>query len=204
MRIRKSFLGILTLFAACCALGQGTLIYDQQSSTDETPLPLGQGGRLPTSPGLGNGQSFIPTLSSVGFIRLLFQDADPTDFAGATVNVNLRSGSINGPIISTTPTVQMLNTFSGPETFFFPTAVPVTAGSTYYFEPVEQSGGSGGWNAAIGQYNYSGGTAFVSGSPLGPQDYWFREGILVPEPSSAALLLLGGAALISTRRPKRQ
>jgi len=202
MRIRESLTAILSLMVACCAVAQGTFVYDQQSSADETPLPLGQGGRLPTSPGLGYGQSFTPSLSSIGFIRLLLDDADVANSGGATVLVNLRSDSTTGTIIGTSASVHMLNGFTGPATFLLPAPVSVVPGATYYLEAVQVSGTP--WNAAIGQYSYPGGTAFVGGSAIGPQDYWFREGIIIPEPSSATFLLLGGAALVCLHRQARR
>jgi hypothetical protein len=180
---------MLALLAARCVNGQGTFIYDQQSSTDETPFVGGM--QVPTFPDSGNGQSFTPELSSVGFIRLLFNGG-----GGATVYVNLRSASINGPIIGTSGSVRM--SLSGPQNFLFPTPVGVTPGTPYYFEAIEQSGTA--WNLAVGQYPYSGGNAYLNGVPNLPQDYWFREGIIVPEPSSAVLLLLGGGALFYLRR----
>ena len=201
MKIRTSLLGALTLLTGLSASAQGTLTYDQQSSTDETPPTFGAGSLVPVNPGTGTGQSFTPSLSSVGFIRLMLDDADPTDGAGATVYINLRSGSILGPIIGTTASVRMLNTFSGPATFLFASPVPLAPATTYYFEAVEQTGGS--WDMYGVGSTYAGGSGFSAGVPTAG-NLWFREGTIVPEPSSAALLLLGGAALASLRRGSRK
>ena len=192
----KAWLPIL-LLSACACLGQGTFVFDQQSSTDETPPPLNAGGaRIQGYPDYGFGQSFTPSLSSVGFIRLLLADANTSDSIGALVYLNLRS-SVNGSIIGTSSSVTMLNGFSGPENFFFSTPVPVAAGSSYYFEAVEQTGGP--WNMfGIGD-TYPRGSAYNAGSPQ-VGDYWFREGIVVPEPSPVALLLLSSGALWFHRR----
>ena len=168
------------------------MLWDQQSSTDESLVPFGT--QLPGSPDSGDGQSFTPTLSSVGFVRLFFSGA-----GGATVYVNLRAGSILGPIIGTSSSASM--TVSGPLSFFFSTPVAVRPGTTYYFEPIEQSGTAFG--VMVGQFNYSGGSAYQSGNANLPQDYWFREGIVVPEPSSIALLLLGGGSMLFCKRLRR-
>jgi len=110
------------------------------------------------------------------------------------IYANLRSGSIYGPIIGTTASVQLSDTFSGPLNLEFASPVTLTRGTTYYFEPVADHS----WSMGIGQYNYSGGSGFLAGTPEA-WNLWFREGIIVPEPSSAALLLLGGAAFACLR-----
>ena len=187
----------LVSFSVC---GQGTFVYDQQSSANETPPPLGAGGRVPVSPGTGTGQSFTPSLSSVGFIRLMLDDGDVVNSGGATVLVNLRSGSITGLVIGTSASVHMFNGFSGPATFLFPSPISVAPGTTYFIEAVQQIGTS--WDMyGIGD-TYPGGSAWNAGAPTAG-DLWFREGIVVPEPSSAALLVVVGGGVWITRRRMR-
>jgi hypothetical protein len=202
MKIRKSFLGILTLFAALCSHGQGTtFVYDQQSSTDEGFYGYGAGpayqGLLPTT-----GQSFTPNLSGIGFIRLELNDASQTGTLSSTWFLNLHSDSIHGPILGTTAPVVLPGAFTGAANFFFPNTIPLTPGATYWFDINSPDGGT--WHLVARQFNYPGGYAWAQDTAYPFSDYWFREGLVVPEPSSAALLLLGGAALISIRRPKRQ
>ena len=191
MNIRRSTLGIFLALVVVSANGQGTFIYDQQSSMDETSTPGGM-VQLPFASGSGDGQSFTPTFSSVGFVRLLFV----TGTGSATCYVNLRSASINGPIIGTSDPATA-NAF-GPQTFFFSSPISVTPGTAYYFEPVEPSGTP--WNVGVDHYNYGGGTAYYNGASQATDDYWFREGIIVPEPSSAALLVVVGGGVWITRR----
>jgi hypothetical protein len=184
--------------AVTCAFGQGTLVYDQQSSSDET-LPASGANSLWD---FANGQSFTPALPFVDFVNLMFQDANSNDGLGVGVYVTLRSGSITGPIIGSSPAVSLPNAFAGPATFLFPAEVPVTPGVIYYFNVVPQSGGPfSTFGSAF--YNYPGGTAFVGTHPDPTADLWFREGITVPEPSSTALLLLAGAAFACLRRKNR-
>jgi len=193
---RIAFITILAVTLS--ARGQGTVVFDQQSSTNETPLP-GVGGAIQDAiPPWG--QSFTPSLPSIGFIRLLFDDGNANDGLGATVYVNIRSGSISGAIIGSTDPVAMPNNFAGTATFLLPSAVTLTPGTAYYFEPepVQQSGGT--WNIVAGPYNYPGGIVFSGGFPATGSDLWFREGIIVPEPSSAALMLLAAGTWLRSGR----
>lgn len=79
---------LLTIWIAC---GQG-FIYDQQSA-DES-------GTLEGSGGLGQqpfGQSFTPSLSSIGFIRLYIFDGTAGN-GGGVLSINLRTNSITGTV----------------------------------------------------------------------------------------------------------
>ena len=83
----------------------------------------------------------------------------------------------------------MTDNFAGVTYFFFSTPTALSPGITYFFEPVVQSGDL--WNIDSAEYNYPGGTGFNNGLPVGASDLWFREGIVVPEPSSVLLILMG-------------
>jgi hypothetical protein len=178
---------------------QGTLLFDQQSATNEFSPAYGEGAAMQqlTPPW---GQSFTPSLSSAGFIRLLFDDGNINDGLGATIYLNLRAGSITGNIIGTTAPVTMDNYFAGPATFVFASAVTVTPGVRYYFEPILQFGRA--WNLETEPHTYPGGSFIMGGLEYPGTDLWFREGIVVPEPSSAFLLLVA-AGVLTFRRRKR-
>ena len=176
------------------AHSQGIFTYDQQSA-DET-VHGEFSAIIPTSQPLG--QSFTPSLAGVGFIRLhLIRASFGT--AGATLYVNLRENSITGNVLAASSPVVVPGGFIGYENFFFPAQVSVTFGTTYYFQPVLQSGDPFAVEAHNG-FNYAGGTAFSLGQPTPAFDLWFREGLYVPEPSSTALGLLGAAWLVWARR----
>ena len=117
---------------------------------------------------------------------------------GGLIYANLRSGSIYGPIIGTTASVQLADNFDGPLNLEFVKPVAITPGTTYYFEPVVDHS----WNMGIGQYNYGGGSGFLAGTPEA-WNLWFREGIIVPEPSSFALLIIGGCGLLWSKNRKK-
>jgi hypothetical protein len=186
------------LLAAFSAYAQGTFIYDQQSATNENPIPFGFGSVI--QQGSPYGQSFTPGLSGVDFIRLFLLDANPTNDLGATLYVNLRTNSITGPILATTAAVALPESFDGAVNFLFTNTVALLPGRLYYFEDVVRSGDQ--WKAWDGEFNYPGGTLFALGQANTAADQWFREG-LVPEPASALLLLLGGAVLFAMRERRR-
>ncbi len=201
MSIRSSSLGILTLFAALCTCGQGTIfLYDQQSSTDEGYYGYGAGPSyqimLPTT-----GQSFTPSLSGIDFIRLELNDSTPAGTLGTTWFLNLHSDTIHGPILGTTATVGLPGGFTGAVNFFFPSTIPLTPGTSYWFDLNSPDGGA--WHVVDGTFNYPGGISWAGDLARPGADYWFREGLVVPEPSSATLLLLGGTALACLRRVNR-
>jgi hypothetical protein len=162
------------LSAVFSAQSQGTFVYDQQSA-DETAGGGGPGVIQSLEP---VGQSFIPGLSSIGFVRLFMADANPGNNIGATVYVNLLASSINGPVIGTTDPVFMPDSFgrlgtNGYVNFYFSTPIAVTPGVTYYFNPVVQSGDN--WYIIGYNYGYTGGTAFFAGAvPCAARHDWSR------------------------------
>jgi hypothetical protein len=117
---------------------------------------------------------------------------------GATVRINLRSTSISGTVISSTDPVTVSEAFSGPVNFFFQNSVSLTPGTQYYFQPEVTAGGAFSV-AAYNTFGYAGGNAYSQGVASPGFDLWFREGVYVPEPSAAALALLG-IAWFSWRR----
>ncbi len=72
--------------------------------------------------------------------------------------------------------------------------------SSNYFNSLKLLAQTNSYGTFVAAYNYSGGTAFVDGLAVPTKDFWFREGIVVPEPCSPALLLLGGGFLLWARR----
>lgn len=175
------------LAVATATLAQGTFVYDQQSSVE------GADGEFAINI-LANqplGQSFTPSLNTVGFIRLRLSDP-VINGLGGTVTVYLRSNSISGTILSTSPSVSLpdgygLGVNPGYTDFVFPSPVQVTP-SVQYFIHVVQTPGIG---LSVGYHNsfgYSQGAAIFGGVPQTVNDLWFREGIYIPEPSVLALL----------------
>ena len=174
------------------ACGQGTFEYDQQSSDENTP---GESviGIQPFQP---MGQSFTPSLPAVGFVRLQLLDGNPANGLGATIYVNLLADSIDGQVLASSDPVSLPDGYPGDNNvgfvdFIFATNVPVNPNVTYYFRPMIAAGDGFLAGRFIPVSDYTGGTEYVNGLP-GTDDLWFREGIVVPEPSILPILLIGG------------
>lgn len=187
--------GVLVLSLGQC-WSQGTFVYDQQSASSTI---FAEGGPNSIKNNQPLGQSFTPSLSAVGFVQFYYGDSSSAPYQGSSLNVIMRSDSITGPILGTSESVNIAGGTSGAQTFLFDTPISVTPGTTYYFQPLWLSGDDQGISYEFAA-NYTGGTAFVNGSSVGA-DLWFREGILVvPEPSTWTLLLLGASAWCLFRR----
>jgi hypothetical protein len=159
-------------------------------------------------------QSFTPTLSSLNFVEFRFQD-EPLNGTGATLYVNVRSGSSRGTVLGTSSIVEVpdgytLHTtiFGGsPVRFTFGTPVHLTPGLMYYLEPVNVNrsrfyiyGTGGGSTYEGGHYAFPGSTA----------DLWFREGVdtslltSVPEPSTLLMAGTGTICVVGTLIHRRR
>jgi len=174
------------------------VVFDQQSSDESFP---GVGGVLIQN-AQPTGQSFTPSLNAIGFVRFNLFDQIRNNGTGATVYVNLRMDSITGSIVDSTAPVALPDNFgpNGFVNFFFGSNVPLLPGVKYYLQPVVQSGDT--WGIIGDTFNYAGGEFYNQGVGTTLSDLWFREGIIVPEPSTAALLLIGGAIAYVRRRWK--
>ena len=164
---------------------QGTFEYDQQSADEIS----GGGGVFSIAASQPVGQSFTPALTSIGFVRLAVAGS-----AGTVMYVNLRTSSITGPVLGVSETILFTSSATGHSNFFFATPVALTPGATYFLQPTLQSGS--GFIVAY-NYDYPGGTAYFNGSPdVYFRDLWFREGIIVPEPSLGLLWATTAGVLV--------
>jgi PEP-CTERM motif len=142
-------------------------------------------------------QSFTPSFSAVGFVQ--FNEyvpfgIGPNGNPPVTFVVNLRQVAYDGPILSSTDPVVLANYGTEIGTFYFPDNIAITAGQLYFLEPVLLSPGF----LNVGDKSpssYPGGDAWNNGLQ-DTGDYWFREGVVVPEPGTVWLVLVGGGALL--------
>ena len=196
MKTLNLFLSILVC-ATNASFAQGTLVFDQESSNDEVSLFTGV--RIQFYGTVG--QSFTPSLSTVGFVQLRHFDISPGNLVGATLVVNLRSNAINGPIIGTTTPVSLADSFTGLVNYFFASAVAVVPNTAYYLQAVVQSGDN--WGIVTIGDTYPNGVFHGGLTAFSGNDLWFREGIVVPEPALGAIFFLGGglvAMFVKRRR----
>jgi hypothetical protein len=185
--------------------------YDQQSATNGVSPFANNVDGLNIQEDSPLTQSFIPTLSAIGFIQLELEDVPNNGNSGATVYVNLWTGSpdVNSAtFISSTTPVFMPNGFvnsglgaAGVTNFYFPTAIALTAGQTYYLQPVVQSGDDP-WDVITIGDTYSSGQLYGGAggftAPFQPStDLWFREGVIAtPEPTTLALIGVSGLVFL--------
>jgi hypothetical protein len=193
--MKNNLIMLLLLFTLQAGNCQGVFLYDQQSS-DEAVLLEG-GNTIQSNQPLG--QSFTPALSEVGFIRIYVVDANFQDGLGGTLFLNLRQSSLGGAVLGSTAPVFIPNTSGGFVDFYFSSPIAVTPGQTYFFQPTVVETEATPFMINRGTYNYSGGEAYVLGNANSLYDFWFREGVIVPEPASACLLILALGGFLWTR-----
>ena len=79
-------------------------------------------------------------IPAVGFVQL--QTSIFAISSKETMVINLRQGAHNGPVVSSTDPVFLINKITQVNTFYFPGNIPATPIQLYFFEPVVLSAGS--------------------------------------------------------------
>jgi len=169
---------------------QGTFVYDQQSTG------ASDGGTVLSQTPFG--QSFTPAFDSIDFVQFYLRDP----LNASIVEINLRSTSITGPILGTTTPTTLNPNSSGYVDFLFSNRISLAPGTKYFLEPVGIGGGVA--TADLTFVQYPGGDAIYNGTVFSDRDFLFREGIIVPEPSSWALLAVGMGAFFWKRHKFRR
>lgn len=163
------------------------------------------------------GQEFRPQQTGLDTVELDLTSAVSGQSAMAYVNV--RQGAIDGQVAGTSGLTEIpASSVSGPEppplqviSFRFPGVVPLAPGDTYVIELVPTNGRIGIllWGGDNLGDPYPDGRAIAGGVPwdaaatgLGAADFWFREGLSIPDPARTfageaivALFLLGGVTV---------
>jgi hypothetical protein len=206
-------LTVAIFIAASLQTHAQSFVYDQQSATSPaSPIGNGNVDGIDIQPNPLT-QSFMPTLSAIGFVQFEFEDVPNNGNSGATVYVNLWTGSPNihsATLLGSTTPVYMPNGFvsdnlfvAGVTNFYFSTSIALTVGQTYYLQPVVLSGDNP-WDIVTIGNTYPNGQLFANGLPGQPStDLWFREGVVVPEPTTLALFGLAGLLIVTRRHFRR-
>ena len=203
-------MAVIFVAASLQTHAQGTFVYDQQSATNPYSIhtPFTDGLYIQEDSPLM--QSFDPTLSAIGFVQFEFEDVPNNGTNGATVYVNIWTGSPNtnsATLLGSTTPVYMPDGFingfyyTGVTNFYFSTPVTLTPGQTYYLQPVVLSGDDPWAIMTIGD-TYSYGQLFEKGLGFST-DMWFREGMVVPVPEPTALALIGLSGLLACAFKRR-
>jgi hypothetical protein len=183
------FLAVVGWYTA--STGGQDLLFDQRSGPD---LMIQNG-----VPVLDNHlfQSFTPELPAIGFVQ--FQAVLYPEGGSSLTRVNLRQGGIDGPIAASTDSLSIEDNGLFVRTYFFPENVSVQPGQMYWLDVELQSLVAPAVAISfelLYPSSYQGGDLYTRGSPSPDFDLWFREGMVVPEPSSWALLVSGAVLIL--------
>lgn len=176
----KRLLCALLLFASLDVASANIDIVDQQNA--------GAGFFLGATVALnqGFGQSFTPALPAINA-------ADFSLISGgssSTIRLDIFSGSgFGGSLIGSSNSITISGGSSQTYEFNFPMSIAIVPGNTYTFRLTLLSGST--YSPENSTDTYAGGTAFSpDGLPGSSVDLAFVEGLAIPEPSTAWLLLL--------------
>ncbi len=153
------------------------------------------------------GQSFVPDLPLLAAVELQINDQNLGDGNGFGAFIRILDGSLAGPVLGTSSTVEFPDTPAGPFSptfaalFEFATPVALTPGNTYVIEVFPSAttlGSIGVFATGFNNDGYAKGTAFatVLTPNFEPTDLWFRTYAPVPEPATGGLVL-GGLGLLA-------
>lgn len=127
------------------------------------------------------GQEFVPSLNTLHGVELRISEENP---GGDTLTVNIRSGSIGGPVLVTAST--WASGTSGWVSFAW-SPVRVTVGATYVIELIAATPGILEWDVKDSGNPYPAGRLILLGVPQADQDATFRT-----YGSSSAVQPVGG------------
>ncbi len=139
------------------------------------------------------GQSFIPALPGLDTVELWTEDLTWNNGHGVDLYVNIREGSISGPILGTSHTLSLPDNFHGVTHFSFPSLVSLRPGKVHVMEVVVVDGDR--WvllsNWSVGSQGgpsdtYPRGNWILNGQELPGNDLWFQEGLASTVPQSTA------------------
>lgn len=143
------------------------------------------------------GQTFRPSLSALDFVQV--QGGILPDNSTTRSRVLLRAGGESGSLIASSAPLSIDDGAVLTRTYRFEAPVSLNPGEVYYFgmDLLETDSADTRMVVSIIDHGdpYPGGDLVVNGVVNPGMDLWFREGLMVPEPSPGHLLALGALAL---------
>jgi hypothetical protein len=143
------------------------------------------------------GQTFRPSLNALDFVQV--QGGILPDNSTTRSRVLLRAGGESGPLIAASSPLSIDDGAVLTRTYLFETPVALNPGDLYYFgmDLLETDSPDTRMVVSIIDHGdpYPGGDLVVNGLVNPGMDLWFREGLMIPEPSPGHLLALGALAL---------
>jgi hypothetical protein len=167
------------------------LIFDQRSGSDSLVLngiPVQDNHLI---------QSFTPEVAAIGFVQ--FQAVLYPEGGSSLTRVNLRQGGTDGQIMARTDSLRIEDNGLFVRTYYFPDNVPIEPGQMYWLDVELQSLAAPALSISfelLYPSSYERGDLYTRGSPSPGFDLWFREGVVVPEPSSLVLCALGAVVIL--------
>jgi hypothetical protein len=143
------------------------------------------------------GQEFTPSLTAMNFFDLYTADVNPHDGFGVILSMAIRRNQADGLEVGQSQNLALPDGFDGVTRFTFSDIVSLTPGVVHTAE-VEIIGGTDSWALAMNIRTdaYAGGRLVGDfGSVDSSVDAWFREGLIIPEPSAKWLLIFGACVL---------
>jgi hypothetical protein len=142
-----------------------------------------------------SGVVFTPNLSSLNFMDLFISDfTELPEGAGSRLELSLYDRVLDTKL-GTSAALDLPDGFDAPVRFQFDHTITLIPGHQHYAQ-VDLLSGDSSWGFNLG---------FVL-PPIPPKNLvvegrlidfaWFREGLIVPEPNSAELLLMGGIGIV--------
>jgi hypothetical protein len=189
--MKLNLITIVLMLGTLLLRGQGTIAWDQQAT-----------GFLDGSVPINDqplGQVFAPTQSSMDVAAFNLSNVSTSS---AQVDVNLLIGSISGTIIGTSMPVSIPAATFGSYDFFFAAPISLTPGTQYYLQPVIVSGS--GIDVNIVNAPIPTGGEIDNGALHNNFNFWYQEGIVVPEPSLVALFAVGGCIMFWKQSKRRE
>ena len=173
-RIANVLVLLAVLLIAAIPVHADEYVWDQTNDVmDPLPEPMSSHNVIMFSP---VGQEFVPNLEYLDVVQLWLSDRNHGTAGPANFIVNIRQGTIGGPIIGTSETTTLPGGHHGVATFVFET-VPLVPQSLYVMELVQLTSSNWMVSGLSGWSTYPLGRRILVGVPYENADLWFREGI---------------------------